>query len=64
VRLVPVLGYDERAAIGAVAAVLGRVLARMELQLAGLGAGKHSYRIAAGAEMEIGQANGSNAEER
>ena len=46
----PVLGHDQRAAVGGVAAVLGRVLARLERQLAGMRPGGHGDAIVAGRE--------------
>ena len=46
VRVAPVLGDDERAAVGGVAALLGAVCARLQRQLAGLGAGRYGDRAA------------------
>jgi hypothetical protein len=53
---VSVFADDERAAVGAVAALLGRVMARVELQLAGMCPGRHGDRVVAAAEMEVGEA--------
>src|SRR6266480_6491381 len=64
VRLVPAFGYDERAAIGAVAAALGRVVAGVERQLAGVCPRGHRHRVVAGAEMEVGEAECGEGEER
>src|SRR2546421_12894897 len=63
-RLVPAFGYDERAAVGAVAAALGRVVAGVERQLAGVCPGWHRDRVGAGAEMEVGEAEGGEGDER
>src|SRR5205823_503544 len=64
VRLVPAFGYNERAAIGAVAAALGRVVAGVERQLAGVCPGRHGHRVVAGAEMEVGEAECGEGDER
>src|SRR5437870_13272036 len=63
-RAVPVLGYDERAAVGAVAAVLGRVVARVELQLTCVRPRRYGNRVAAAAEMEVGKAECREGDER
>src|SRR4051794_37174608 len=56
--------YDERAAVGTVAAVLGRIVAGVQLQLTGVRPGRHGNRVAAGAEMEVGEAERREADER
>jgi hypothetical protein len=61
---VPVLAHDERAAVGAVAAVLGAVVARVELQLAGLRPGRHGDAVAAEAEVEVDEAERGEGDER
>ena len=55
-RVGPVLGHDERSAVGGVAAVLGRVLAGLEDQVAGLRARGHRNRVVVGAEAEVAEA--------
>ena len=52
-RIGPVLGHDERAAVGGVAAVLGRVVAVLEDQVAGLGTGGDRDRVGVGREAEV-----------
>ena len=63
-RLVPVLANHERAAVGAVAAVLGRVVAGVELQLASVCRGRHGDRVVAGAGMEVGEGECGERDER
>src|SRR6185295_16930994 len=50
---VPVLGYDECAAVGGVAALLRAVVARMQGQLAGLRPRGDGNRTAARCELEV-----------
>ena len=54
-RVGPVLGHDERPAVGRVAAVLGSVGARLQGQIARLRAGRHGDRIG-GADPEVAEA--------
>ena len=63
-RVVRVLAYDERAAVGPVASVLSRVVARVELELAGARAGGHGDGVGAAAEMEVGEAECRERDER
>ena len=63
VRLVTVLAHDERAAIGAIAAVLGRVAAGVQHELAGVRARRHGDRVGA-AEVEVREAECREGDER
>ncbi len=53
--LAAVLGHDERAAVGVVAAVLGAVGTRLEGQLTGVRAGGHGDRAGIGCEAQVGE---------
>ena len=55
VRIVAVLGHDERPAIRGGGAVLGRVVAALERQLAGMRAGRHGDGLRAAGEVEVAE---------
>src|SRR5207249_7621365 len=64
VRVAAVLGHDERAAVGAVAAVLRRVVARVQRQLPSSRPGGHGNSLVAAAEVEVREPEGREAAER
>ena len=63
VRLVPVLRDDERAAVGVVVALLGRVVAVVEDQVAGLRTGRDRDRVVARADVEVAEAEHHDADD-
>ena len=62
-RVGPVLGHDERPAVGRVAAVLGSVGARLQRQIACLRAGRHGDCIS-GADSEVAEAEDDEPDEQ
>ena len=63
-RLVPVLRDDERATVGGVAAVLRRVVAVVEDQVARLRAGRDRDRVVARADVDVAEARARRARSR
>ena len=53
VRVRPILGHDQRAAVGAGAPLLGRIGAGRELQLAGMRSGGDRHRAGAARQSEV-----------
>ena len=63
-RVGPVLGNDERPAVGLVATVLGGVGTALEDQVSGVGSLRHGHGAGVGGEAEVGEAEDGEPDDR